>query len=363
MLRYCDFRIDGGSLQQLPDGSIKVTGQLSRPGIFSYRNDNGTERREYRPGDEVFRKAALETFAAAPITVNHPRTASGQRLVNSDSWRQVAIGHLGENVREDNGHVVADMYIRDSAAVTRIKNGDLRHISCGYNVDYDPTPGVTPEGQRYDGVQRNIRGNHVALLPNGIAPRGGDQCVLRLDSAGDEIVPLNLPQMDLETLQAQLTAVKAELATARADAADVKTLKSQLETANAKIAALEAELAPARMDARVADHAAAVELAKSLGVDPASKTALQIKRACVAKKTPELATRADSMSADALDAVIAVYGAQPHASLAAAAAVTNPGADGTRTDAAAPAGKIPTYSELYNKHVKEQANAWKGGSN
>lgn len=347
----------------MPDGSIKVQGQLTHPGIFSYRNPNGTERREYRPADEVFRKAALDTFANTSITVNHPRTADGQRLVTPANWRGVTVGHIGENVREDSGHVVADLFIKDATAITRIQKGDLRHISCGYNVDYDPTPGATPDGQRYDGVQRNIRGNHVALLPNGVAPRGGDQCVLRLDAAGDEVESIN-SNVELEKLQAQVTALTAELATARTDAAQLPGLKSAVEAATAKIAALEADLAPARLDALVADRASAVALATALGVDHAGKSTLAIKRACVAKKTPELATRADSMSADALDAVLAVYGAQPHASLGAAAAVTNPGADDTaRTDAAAnAAGRIPTVSELHEKFRKEQANAWKGGS-
>jgi hypothetical protein len=253
------------------------------------------------------------------------------------------------------------MYIRDAAAVARVKNGDLRHISCGYNVDYDPTPGTTQDGSRYDGVQRNIRGNHVALLPSGMPPRGGESCVLRLDAEGNELTALN-SDVELEALKAQVTALTAELAKARTDAAEVASLKTALETATAKVAALEAELSPARLDALVTDRAAAVALATSLGVDHAGKSTLAIKRACVAKKTPELASRVDSLSEQSVDTVLAVYGTLPHSSLARAAAVTNPGTDPARTDAAPPAPKVPSYTELYEKHIKEQRDAWKGGS-
>lgn len=356
MLRFADFRLDASTLKRLPDGSIKVQGQLTHPGVFSYRNPDGTERKEYRPADEVFKKAALDTFAGAPITINHPRTADGQRLVTAQSWKDVAIGHLGENVREDAGHVVADLYVRDASAVARIDNGDLRHISCGYEVDFDSTPGVTTEGQRYDGVQRNIRSNHVALLPNGVAPRGGDQCVLRLDSNGDELISLNYPHMDLEALKAQITALTAELNKARTDAADVEKLKAELATAQAKVAELTALVSPERLDSLVDERAAVVALGKSAGVETADKSALAIKRAVVAKRTPDLAARVDSLNVEAVDAILAVYKAEPVKSMD----VLGLQGEATRTDKQeVPAtDKIPTVSEMYEKSLKGNRDAW-----
>ena len=80
---------------------------------MTYRNDDGTPRREYRPAKTVFNKAALETFAGAPVTVNHPP----QGKISADSWKRDAVGHLGDTVRQDGDHVVADMYIRDAATV------------------------------------------------------------------------------------------------------------------------------------------------------------------------------------------------------------------------------------------------------
>ena len=355
MLRYADFRLDGSSLQILADGSAKVTGQLTHPGLFSYRNSDGTERKEYRPADEVFKKAALETFASAPVTINHPRTPDGQRLVTAQSWKSVAIGHLGENVREDGGHVVADLYIRDAAAVERVKRGDLKHISCGYSVDYDPTPGVTEDGKRYDGVQRNIRGNHVALLPTGVAPRGGQECSLRLDSAGDEVVERLHLDVDIDALTSQVTALTSELAKARTDAAEVETLKSKLATAEKALADAQALVAPERLDALVEERSAVVAAAKAVGVETAGKSNLAIKRLMIAKRTPDLAARVDAMSDETADSILAVYKTEAHPSLALPALAVP-----ARTDATESAAKkLPTIAEMTAKHAEASRNAWK----
>lgn len=364
MLRYAEFRLDASTLKELPDGSVRVTAQLTHPGIFSYRNPDGTERREYRPADEVFKKSALDTFASAPITINHPRLPNGERLVNAKSWKSVAIGNLGENVREDAGHVVADLYIRDAGAVADVKSGKLGpFVSCGYSVDFDATPGTTPEGQRFDGVQRNIRGNHLAILPAGVAPRGGSECVLRLDAQGDEDVGLKY-DVELEALKAQIDVLKGELQKARTDAAEVPGVKAALEAANKKIAELEALVAPERLDALVEERETVVKAAKAAGVDPKGKTALALKRAIVAARTPSLATRVDSLGNEAVDALLAVYADQPHPTMASVVAVVAAPATVQTPTVAARAdavdvSKVPKVADLYEKSRQNSVNAWK----
>lgn len=351
MLRYSTLRIDGSSLQDLPDGSIKVAGQLTHTGVFSYRNPDGTERKEYRPQEEVFHKNTLNTFAGSPVTLNHPRFSNGDRLVSASTWKNVAIGHAGENIRQDGDHMVADLYIRDAAAVKAVKNGSLKHISLGYQVDYDPTPGTTRDGQRYDGVQRNIRGNHIALLPVGVAPRGGEDCQLRLDSLGDEIDPLN-SNVELEALKAKVTALETELTKARTDAAEVEKLRLDLGAEKALVTELKASVAPERLDALVETRGVVVAAAKAAGVDPKGLSNLQIKRALVAKRTPALATRVDSLDESAVDAVLSVYETQPHPTMQLPDPNQKPAAD-TRTDA------VPTISQMYEKAAKERQNDWK----
>ena len=329
MLRYADFRIDSSSIQDLPDGSIKVTGRFAHSCLVTYRNPDGSPRTEYRPKEEVFNKASMATFAGAPVTINHPVMPNGSRLVTADSWKSVASGHLGDNIRD-------------------------RKLSAGYQVDYDPTPGTTPTGERFDGVQRGMRGNHVALVPPGMAPRQGGSCELRLDAEGNELTALNsgVDQKDIDALNQKVADLTAELAKTRTDAVTITKLEKDLGDAKTELAAF----TPERLDALVEERASVCAAATACGVDPKGKTTLAVKRAVVAKRTPRLADRVDAMDASALDACLAVYAEEPHPSMAAAVAVTS--ADpAVRTDASNK--PLPRAYELYEASVKASRDAWK----
>jgi hypothetical protein len=312
------------------------------------------KRTEYQAPEELLRKETLDTFAGAHVTLNHPPGG----FVTSDTWRKVAIGHASDNVRVDAGQVLLDLYVKDAAAVAAIKAGHIKHISLGYKVDFDPTPGTTPEGQRYDGVQRNIRVNHIALLPVGVMPRGGQECVLRLDAKGDEEYPGLKSGVDEQALKDKIAALESELAKVRTDAAALPKLTADLSAANARIAELGEQLRPERLDAASDARAAVVALAKAEGLETVGKSTLDLKRAVVAKRTPELANRVDSMNDAALDPVLVVYGAQPHPSLAAVLPVPPVAAAAeVRTDAAPVA--VLKYADMYAKSVENSRNAWK----
>ena len=355
-IRYDDLRLDASSIKVLDDGSILVTGALTHTGLFPYRNPDGTARVEYRPEEEVMSGDSLNSFAHATVTVGHPG-----RQVSASTWRKDAIGHVVGTPRKDGSHVLADLLIRDADAIGRIKGGDLRRISCGYLVDYDPTPGVTAKGERYDGVQRKIRGNHVALLPKDKAPRGGDSCSLRLDATGDEVFELKSYMPDTNPLQERVDALEAELATLRK--ADVESLRAQITVLQSELTKVRQDSTEAvqkaavipqeRIDALVADRIAVLALAKDSDVKPEG-TNVAIKRAIVVKRTPELAERADSLSEETLDTLLAVYKAQPHPSMVAAVAVHAP--PPAREDAA-PA--VKSISQIRADALAKTHSAWK----
>lgn len=363
MIRYSEVRLDAGSIKTLPDGSIKVTGQLTKTGVFSYRNRDGTERREYRPSDEVFNPHAKETFASVAVTLNHPPRPVGFNKVSPSTWKNDAVGYVGENIRQDGEYLVGDLFIRDANAIAGVKNGDIKYLSCGYDVGfYDPTPGTAPDGTRHDGIQRKIVGNHVALLPPGVVPRGGEGCSLRLDAEDneeafrtDDVVGATAPALDCESnmadtnpaliaAEAKIVALQGELDKTRTDASESVALKTKVTELTAENAKLLAQLSPERLDALASERAALVAVAKDAGVDVTNKTSLQVKRAIVAKKTPALATRVDAMGDDALDPVLAVYASLPHPTLAT---VVAPAAGGdpapARTDAAPPPAPKPLW--------------------
>jgi hypothetical protein len=160
----------------------------------------------------------------------------------------------------------------------------------------------------------------------------------------------------IEALEAQVTALKAELNKARTDAADVETAKAKLATAEKDLAAAQAQVTPERLDALVEERATVVAAAKPLSIETAGKSTLSIKRAIVAKKTPELATRVDALGAETIDTLMAVYAALPHPSMAAVVSVV---ADASRTDATASTDKVPTIAELQARSDKAAQDAWK----
>jgi hypothetical protein len=173
-----DRRFDAGKLgkvERTPQGGARVPAALTRTGVFTYRNADGSQRREYRPAEEVFRADSLATLRSAPVT-------DGAHVwVDGKNWRKVSCGHVAEgSARQDADLLVSELVIQDGDVLDAVDSGQRADISCGYTVDYDPTPGVF-EGQPYDGVQRNIRYNHVTLLGAGQG-RAGSRAGLRLDA-------------------------------------------------------------------------------------------------------------------------------------------------------------------------------------
>ena len=115
--------------------------------------------RVYRPEEEVFSPEAMASFEAMPVTDDHP--AEG---VFIDNYSELNKGHV-HNVRRGKGDesdlVLADLMITDPELIHKIMDEGKREISCGYTYDLSEENG--------EFVQRNIRGNHVAVVDAGRA--------------------------------------------------------------------------------------------------------------------------------------------------------------------------------------------------
>jgi hypothetical protein len=305
-----------------PQGGIRCDAVLTRTGIFEYRNPDGSVRRELRPAEEVFREDSLARFSNVPVTIGHPG------LVSSDNWGQHAVGHVGDSVRREEDKIAGSVTVQRADAVRAIEHKTLGDISVGYEVDYDATPGEHG-GQRYDGVQRNIRVNHVALIPPG-AGRAGPSASLRLDSKGDEIcayTSVTMTPEQIAALQADLKKAQDEISKLRQDVKDSEKLaaKSQdvkdseklaakVEVLTAQVKDLTTQLGDtARFDSAVAERVELEAVAKTVKFASKGKTNKEIKCAVIAAKNPSL--RLDGKSDDFVDAAYAMTAALPHPTL------------------------------------------------
>lgn len=110
---------------------------------------------------EELRKAA-PTFNNLPLlNVHLPHSAQ-------DPQKDNIIGATGTDAVFKKPYLKNSLVVWDVTAIGGIENNSQREISCGYYYVPDMTPG-TYEGERYDGVMRQIRGNHVALVAAGRA--------------------------------------------------------------------------------------------------------------------------------------------------------------------------------------------------
>ena len=205
-------RFDYGQVtksEMTDEGYLKVWCKAARVGTQRYTRGDGTQVVEYRPEDEVSNPESLASFGMKAVTLTHPKV-----LLDSKTTKLHQVGHAGSHVRFSDGFVEVALIVTDQAAIEAIQRGDAQEVSAGYRVDYDNTPGVTPDGQSYDGVQRNIRVNHIAIVPKG---RAGSQVRLLLDSCdrndavADVEKPSNSPaismaRINLDGLEIELSA-------------------------------------------------------------------------------------------------------------------------------------------------------------
>lgn len=253
----------------------------------------------YRPPESVFAADSMASYGFKPVTINHP--AQG---VTADSWKDLAVGVVGGDVVRDGGFVKVPLALMDAAAIKAVQDG-TREISMGYVCDLAFEDGVTPEGEPYQAVQRDIRINHLALVPKGRAGphcRVGDQGAPETgrDSApinhGDRHMTLKTITVDglpVETTDAGAIAIDL-LRSKLSQAADAMTAAktthdAALAAKDAEMAKKDAEIADLKtkvldgpaLDALVAERAAVVAKAKALDAKVVTdgKSNAEIKRA------------------------------------------------------------------------------------
>ena len=261
-----------------PEGYLRAWASIARTGIQHYTDADGSVRREYRPETEVASPDSLASFAGKAITSEHPPV-----LLDAVNTKDYQVGFSGTEVVYDNGFVKAVMTITDEDTIERIMRGDAREVSAGYRVNYDPTPGVTESGEHYDGIQKEIIGNHIAVVRRG---RAGPQVKLHLDRQ-DAADPSLLSIEENTTLSAKVVfdgaefevtesvalAITKEREDAKMSYEDMKKKYDELQAAadsvKADMACMEKEM-KGKMDAAEGRADALAEQVEELNVELAA---------------------------------------------------------------------------------------------
>ena len=308
------------------EGYLVVPARISRTGIQEYyagelelEDKSPTDKvRVYRPPEEVFNGSSLKSFGNKPVTDDHP-----PELVSAKNAKKYAVGMSTGDVTRDGDFIKTVLHITDSDAINSIESGKVE-LSNGYTTDLEWKSGETEEGETFDAIQRNIRGNHIAIVKKG---RAGAQCKLAdkepEDAEMDKWVIDGVEYKTKEELSAAVAKLKADLKDAQegkeqkegeeesdndqkkgepeeeddtVSKKEVDTLKAKLDDALSKVPTID------KIDEMIKDRTIVVDSVKKLcpDIDWNGKGSDQLKREVVGKMCPQV--KLDSVSVDYINA-------------------------------------------------------------
>ena len=281
-----------------PEGFLRVKARISRTGIQEYLLSELSPKdtpghlstlpgdsivRLNRTATDVFHSESLATISGAPVTDGHPPC-----FVHDENRALYSRGSAVGTPTVDGDFVVAELLIKDSALIDKIKSG-VKQISLGYDLSVDWTQGLDDRYGVFDGFQRDIRVNHVAVLQQG---RGGSRVRIfdkQFNTKDTKMLTRLIDGISVE-FSDQGAEVVDKLQAAIADLkVDVKEAKQKLVDASAKTETLEGEIAvkDARikelddqdLDALVTARLTVVDESRQLSseLDPAGKSLHEIK--------------------------------------------------------------------------------------
>lgn len=155
-------------------GFLEIKGNpISKSGIFEYLGSEiGMSPPDkvfkiFRPADELSNPECIESFKLLPWTDDHYAILGMEDKGRADVADVGVDGVLGEDIYFDD----KDGFLKGNIKVFTQKMHDLikkgkKELSIGFISRYDNTNGIY-EGQPFDLIQRDIRGNHIALVDQG----------------------------------------------------------------------------------------------------------------------------------------------------------------------------------------------------
>lgn len=172
---------------------------ISKVGIFPYSGEQvggepGKLYNVYRPEEELSNPDTLNSFKLVPWINDHVMLGDSDIGLTPPEQKGIE-GVIGENVYFKDGILFANIKVFSENLADLIESGK-KQLSAGYRCVYELISG-TWNGQHYDAIQRNIRGNHLALVQEG--RMGPDVAVLdHFKFTFDTKELLKMPDLDKE---------------------------------------------------------------------------------------------------------------------------------------------------------------------
>jgi uncharacterized protein len=372
---FLDSLILDGEPRFTADGYLVSAPRIARTGMQDYlaaelglSGDPMRVIHVHRPESEVFSTDSMHSLAHLTVTDNHPRD-----LVNPKNWRQLTRGMSGGDVARDGEFIRVPMAIMDADSIAAIMAGK-KELSVGYTADLDFTPGQLADGTNYDAVQKNIRGNHIAIVDRA---RGGrelrvidhqpttsredlamkqliiDGITVNLDDTAHQVISKLMQTNDaavatlkqtITDLQGKVTKLETQHAT---DATALQTRDAEITTLKQKVA--DSVLTPAKLDEAVRMRASVVDTARQVlpSVIVDGKTEIEIRRQVVDSKMGDKAKGWND------EQVIASFN-----TLTAGVVVDSVRQQHMHTNHQQPT----TVADAHNKYLNDTSNAWRTGN-
>lgn len=279
-------RIQNNAWRFDPDtGFLRCTAAILCPGVMVYQR---AELEDANPpeGMQQIRMYVSPEELAAPEGI---ATLEGMPAVVGHTWQQAgalsSCGNIAGAPRIDGDHLVADILITDPEAVRRtmLPDGDpsrLQEISSAGEWQIIWQPGISPDGQAYDGLFVKLRYNHVALLPPGAGRAGASVRIInekeatkmeftrvQLRMAGGKLRFVRVANEDVNALEEAMTeneeVAKSAITPDQLQAAldELQTLKDETKVKTDRIAELEGMINEYKAQLDAALSPAAVEAA------------------------------------------------------------------------------------------------------
>lgn len=306
------------------NGFIKIEkNPISRAGVFPYSGsqlpdaDPSKVYNVYRASEELSNPDTLKSFEMLPIINEHVMLGEGYE---TSAEEKGVHGMTGEKVSFENGILYSSVRIISDALKDLIDQGK-KQLSAGYRCAFEKSSGVF-NGTKYDYIQKNIRGNHIALVHAG---RSGPDIAVLDGMAFDHFdIATGEDNMSKEILDA-LAALDKKVSAMDEDVKAMKAKDEAEEEEKKKKAEDEAEAEKKKKEAEDAEKdddkkegmdAAAVAVALDAAVKPLKEEIAALKaqgtkgilstitsRDTLARKVSEVTGTFDHSAMDVTDVV------------------------------------------------------------